>query len=267
MLIISNEIDKNLLHSLNTDSNFDYIKGYYIDRINKTGVLSELKSNADIFKQFEFESNITRDICKGCNTKISLAKTKVLVSTGHHQLHENIIKDNKFVFYNQKLKVHHFKWNADLIRKIKLRDGQPSTPETKLFLNYYNSNNQRMNILDPAFSFKEGWHTSEDKMRWSSSRSIIQFPDKGCKRVFFKIEGMPESIKKEEQILSIKVDSIHYSDIILNKEVEVKINKKNIKKIEMSSNISFVPQLLGINDDQRELSFIIKDFKFMKQDR
>ncbi len=195
---------------------------------------------------------------------IKKVKDKGLI-TGHDYNHPGVSKAVNEIVIEKLYKLiyldNHSQWIIKRKSYLDLIISKFSYSSFNFLPQYLNEVKYRYKKLDYEPIFGDGWYAFEDKIRWSSSKSIIQFPDKGCKRVNFKIEGMPECIKKEEQIVSIKVNSIPYSNIILNKEVEVKINKDNIKRIEMSSNISFIPRLLGINDDQRELSFIIKDFK------
>ncbi len=144
------ELSKNFICSLNENTHFDYVEGVFVDKIAKNGNLTEIKEEEDLFEQYPLKTNISKDICKAIYSKIPLLKTKVNVTAGHHWIESNT--EDKLEKYEKIIDVSHFKWNADLLRKIEQRIKDNSAPdrntkwmeENKLLLNYFKRNDKKI---------------------------------------------------------------------------------------------------------------------------
>lgn len=99
--------------------------GFLVDRLAPNGEFAEILPGIPIWEQFPLKLAITRDIVEGCHLKTCVFRNYLKASMGHH-----IIKHQKYSRpFPDLLKVHHFKWDSTLPKRIqRTRDQFRSNP-------------------------------------------------------------------------------------------------------------------------------------------
>lgn len=95
---------------------YDCGAGRFIDCIDIQNKLKKVDKNSNIFEQFPKRCMITKNIIKGCDSKIVIFKSDKIVSLGNHGCVDKGLKIH-ISFSN---KVFHFKWIYNLKHRIKI---------------------------------------------------------------------------------------------------------------------------------------------------
>ena len=133
------------------EKQFDYIHGRFLDRISAEGDFPQLTEN-EIWDQFPLGVRLTREICKGNERKVTLARAWVVIANGHHYAKSGKGCPRELCMSI----VHHFKWdNSVILRCLEMaamykETGLPWGEERKRFIDYYNAGNGLLDLCDPA---------------------------------------------------------------------------------------------------------------------
>lgn len=135
------------------------IASHFNDRISSDGLLIDIANNIDLGEQFPLGGTITKNILNTITQKVILQRGRVILKdAGHHDT--KIGKLDKYPIGNEsEYYVHHFKWNANLISQINHRLKHNYShhwyrSEQKRFMDYYISNNNKINIQDQNLDIK-----------------------------------------------------------------------------------------------------------------
>jgi hypothetical protein len=94
----------------------DVIKGRLIDRFAADGTLARLRPTPSVFEQYPIETEFTRNVLGGYTEKVMLCRRYVRLGTGHHGAHA---AHGVPVGFCDDYRVHHFKWRAGLVERIR----------------------------------------------------------------------------------------------------------------------------------------------------
>ena len=102
------------------------VRGQFVDRLARDGRLASIQSTTDLFSQFPIACRVSRDILQAFDEKIMLCRGWVSINSGHHKsLNASCgpapVPGNYFV--------HHFKWTAGLIARLRKRLAQGNVGE------------------------------------------------------------------------------------------------------------------------------------------
>ena len=132
------------------------IGGRFLDRISVDGSLPTIDSQRSLESQFPHVSNkATKCITNGCDRKICLLKGYLTLNHGHHT-----VKESAVVYY-EGLEIHHYKWVAGLLERLKERVGifkqkkNPHTIESERTLIYFEQNSGKFNLKDFKLNIKK----------------------------------------------------------------------------------------------------------------
>ena len=100
--------------------NFDYVRGRLNDRFAFDGETKEISSEKDIFAQFPLCSDFSWDALGALQSKTPLSKPSVAYGIGLHK----ILEPDRWSKPSWEVMVHHFKWTAGIIQKIRNRMAQ-----------------------------------------------------------------------------------------------------------------------------------------------
>ncbi len=103
------------------ESDIAAVRGQYVDRLARGGRLASIQVAPDLFSQFPIACNVSRDILQAFDQKIMLCRGWVSINSGHdNSLNAPCgpapVPGNYFV--------HHFKWTAGLIVRLRERLAQ-----------------------------------------------------------------------------------------------------------------------------------------------
>lgn len=131
---------------INSDS-FDYLIGYWIDRIARSGYLVEMLEQETLSEQFPIGTVISKEMFKKRRKsirKVILCRNTVqFTNGGFHNVRSKNWRRYKHVGF-----VHHYKWNAKVVMKMKRRaDSWYATDglnEAILFMEHIKQNGPRI---------------------------------------------------------------------------------------------------------------------------
>jgi hypothetical protein len=130
----------------------DYIRGIFIDRIAADGTLPAFDPQRSIWETFPLTYNVTRALARGEPRKVTLAKASVRLRGGKHLPHS----DAPLKTISSWVQVHHFKWDAALIERLRFRvrpEWRAKFPwwvESQRLLDYFQAHDQRFDLADLA---------------------------------------------------------------------------------------------------------------------
>lgn len=116
----------------------DYFRGHWVDRVAEDGKLRVFDPEQPIWSQFPRQFNLSRTHPVGMSQKVTCARQSVRVGRGNHYP----VNDGSLCYYAEPVEVHHFKWDATVIDRLKRRlqpDFQAKCPwwvESKAILDF-----------------------------------------------------------------------------------------------------------------------------------
>lgn len=96
---------------------FDYVRGRLVDRFAFCGETKEISLEDDIFAQFPLCSEFSWDALGALQSKTPLSKPSIAYGIGLHK----VIEPERWSKPEWEIMVHHFKWTAGIIQKIRHR--------------------------------------------------------------------------------------------------------------------------------------------------
>jgi len=128
-----------------------FLEGRMIDRIASNGYLLEYTPSIPLEQQYPLGGQITYNLLKAWDKKIVAAKAARKVGGGHHVFLRNTPLNGWYTYpykrgiswRSRKIKVHHFKWDAKVIERMKAERTLPHKSlkswrgEINRFLAYY----------------------------------------------------------------------------------------------------------------------------------
>jgi len=138
----------------------DYIRGVFIDRIAGDGSLAAFDPQRSIWETFPRACNVTSALAKGDARKVTLARGSLRVQGGKHLPPS----DAALKTISGGVQVHHFKWDAALIERLRFRvrpEWRAKFPwwvESQRLLDYFQAHDQRFDLADLAPISLQGPH-------------------------------------------------------------------------------------------------------------
>jgi hypothetical protein len=129
------------------------LRGWIVDRVAESGVLSPIRSVPSIGEQYPIGCDLTQKILRAWTQKIILCRGRVRLQGGVRHDTFNAYYDRVPVGRPDEYLVHHFKWNAGLLDRIRERLrtaalGSAYERECRRLLNYFDSG--RVDLSDPT---------------------------------------------------------------------------------------------------------------------
>jgi len=143
----------NLIAQIQKDGS-SHITGHFVDRITRSGKLTQDVPDIFIWEQYPQEADISKDLVKCYCTKVVLVKGSVPLVPGNHF----VLDGSKCIKAN--CRIHHFKWRANLAKALKRRvyyyqqHNIEWIPESLRVLEYIEKNGR---ILPKEFNARPGW--------------------------------------------------------------------------------------------------------------
>jgi hypothetical protein len=95
------------------------IRGWIIDRVSETGMLAPIRSEPSIGEQYAIGCHLTQNLLRGWTQKIVLCRGRVQLQGGVHHDTSNAYYDRVPMGRPDEYLVHHFKWTAGLLERIR----------------------------------------------------------------------------------------------------------------------------------------------------
>jgi hypothetical protein len=92
------------------------IRGKFIDRVGRGGMLPSFDPSRSIWEQFPIGADVTTRIGHGFNTKVVACKAFLSIASGHH-----FIVGERTRVYPRETTIHHFKWDARVLERLRPR--------------------------------------------------------------------------------------------------------------------------------------------------
>jgi len=90
--------------------------GKFIDRVARGGRLEPFDPRRPIWEQYPLGAEITGKILGGETIKVAASRAHLTIETGHHR-----VVEAQEHYYPYAIRIHHFKWDAGVIERLKLR--------------------------------------------------------------------------------------------------------------------------------------------------
>lgn len=138
----------------------DYIRGIFIDRIAADGSLPAFDPQRSIWETFPRAYNVTSALARGEPRKVTLARGSLRLRGGKHLPHS----DAPLKTISGWVQVHHFKWDAALIERLRFRvrpEWRAKFPwwvESQRLLDYFQAHGQRFDLADMTPISLQGPH-------------------------------------------------------------------------------------------------------------
>lgn len=138
----------------------DYIRGVFFDRIAGDGSLPAFDPQRSIWETFPRACNVTGALAKGDTRKVTLARGSLRLPGGKHFPPS----DAALKTISGWVQVHHFKWDAALIERLRFRvrpEWRAKFPwwvESQRLLDYFDAHGQRFDLADVAPISLQGPH-------------------------------------------------------------------------------------------------------------
>lgn len=100
---------------------FLYVSGQLLDRISLTGQLPTLTAEPSLWRQFPLACRVTHSILGAWTAKVVALKGLLRFGQSHHHLDDGLRDGFRPFEYPEVLDIHHFKWDASLIRRLRER--------------------------------------------------------------------------------------------------------------------------------------------------
>jgi len=88
------------------------VYGYFIDHHAPEGELKAVQPLPSLFEQFPLESRFSRIFLRAYDRKVVAATLGSMVTVGHHEIEGRVA-------HEPYAKVHHFKWTATMVQRIR----------------------------------------------------------------------------------------------------------------------------------------------------
>jgi len=99
------------------EQGYDFFAGSFVDRVAADGRLVNFDPARPIWEQYPAKCYLTRDVAQAFDTKVACARAHIRLTPGNHWLwHEE-----ELVAYPEWVDVHHFKWDASVIPRLRRR--------------------------------------------------------------------------------------------------------------------------------------------------
>lgn len=105
------------------------VMGTLVDRFAEHYHLAEIQEGPPIWDQFPIQTAFTKEVVQGCHVKTCIFRNYIEVNLGHHAIVGT--RGEPIRASHQRLKVHHFKWDATLPPKLLMRRQQFKTEPEK----------------------------------------------------------------------------------------------------------------------------------------
>ena len=131
----------------------DAISGWVMDRVAADGSLPPIRpAPPSLFEQFPVACRLTARVLRGVTLKIMLAPFAMPVGAGHHFAHYSKLRPAPIGRPEQYI-VHHFKWHAGVIPRLRWSLSQPNAPrawkrEAERFLKWLETNGGKIKLQD-----------------------------------------------------------------------------------------------------------------------
>jgi hypothetical protein len=130
------------------------LRGWIVDRVAERGVLASIRSVPSIGEQYPIGCDLTQKFLRAWTQKIVLCRGRVQLQGGARHDTCNAYYDRVPVGRPEEYLVHHFKWTAGLLDRIRERLhtaalGSAYERECLRFLKYFDSVG-RIDLSDPA---------------------------------------------------------------------------------------------------------------------
>jgi hypothetical protein len=158
----------------------DFVTGCLLDRVAKDGDLNSIDGGGSLWEQYPVCGFFSFPIARSNPYKITLSKGNIKLSEGQHGV---IIPQDSYPVTNEIIaKVHHFKWNKNLMCRVSNRLERERKGEWKnsyggyknelqKLLNYFNTG-RRIDMNDKLFMFQN--IGKEDKyIYWDYIKSLL----------------------------------------------------------------------------------------------
>jgi hypothetical protein len=138
----------------------DYIRGVFIDRIAGDGSLPAFDPQRSIWETFPRACNVTGALAQGATEKVTLARGSLRLRGGKHIAPS----DATLKTISGWVQVHHFKWDAALIERLRFRVRPewrarfPWWVESQRLLDYFDAHGQRFDLTDVSPISLQGSH-------------------------------------------------------------------------------------------------------------
>jgi hypothetical protein len=132
---------------------YDYVTGAFVDRLAADGFLPAVHRAVPIWDQFPLGAFLTHPLIGGDPRKVVAAKGRVRVSLGQHIAFDAV----PCPIEEQFVQVHHFKWTAGLLERLRLRARQLREAgvshyiESEKFVSYIEAHDGRIDLSDDRF--------------------------------------------------------------------------------------------------------------------
>lgn len=102
------------------------VQGPLIDRISASGALKDIELDSPVWEQFPVECNVGGKILGLAKREKSELKNKMLMYKGYLRANHGSGKisrefDDKAHYFRSDIKIHHFKWTADVLERLHRR--------------------------------------------------------------------------------------------------------------------------------------------------
>jgi hypothetical protein len=95
----------------------DYFRGYFVDRASADGRLKEFDPDQPIWTQYPCQFKPHPRLPLGITEKVACARRTVFLCPGNHFP----VNEEPLRYYSESVDVHHFKWDALVIRRLSRR--------------------------------------------------------------------------------------------------------------------------------------------------
>jgi len=172
---IANDCEKN---------GWDLIRGGFVDRLGSDGEFPRIRRNKDIFSQFPLAGFFRYPLSGACPNKICLTKGYVEITPGQHYAKIDGYTTWKWQGWNHPLiapvekysvQVHHFKWDATCLERIKsVADVNSHYAFSLEYKKMYDAIiENHLDISNPAFMFEENVNSYDGYTSWKKLIKII----------------------------------------------------------------------------------------------
>jgi hypothetical protein len=161
---------------------FDFVEGFFIDRVDKNGALPDVKSDTRPWEQFPLAGLMTFPLLRGNILKVVAAKGSIGIAPGQHYAYKGsgCAREDCFI------PVHHFKWTGGLLERLRRRAafyrsiGDDLWQESERFISYFETNGGKIDVSDFRFNLQESGtvcgHENELKAKVLADADLMPRP-------------------------------------------------------------------------------------------
>jgi len=140
-----------------SSAGYDYIEGFLIDRVARDGGFPEVSAKTRLWDEFPMAGLITFPLLRANILKVAAAKGAVRIAPGQHYAYQGTGCPHERYY----IPVHHFKWTAGLLGRLRKRVefyksiGDGLWLESQRVLSYCEKYGGRINVNERAFRLRE----------------------------------------------------------------------------------------------------------------